>query len=127
MFCSVAISWQLNAAPYLRGVHEPFPQPREETVPVDESCWSTRAQFHACTSLIPKPTTVVFGLGTRLDVRMRTRLKMASFACRNGQQPGSAGNSFFDYSEFEAMKSLSGWVTARCDEHQFLAKIKVGP
>ena len=37
----------------------------------------------------------------------------------------SAGNSFFDYSEFEAMKSLSGWVAARCDEHQFRAKIKV--
>ena len=42
VFCSVAISWQLNAVPYLRGVHKPFPQSREETVPVDESCWSTR-------------------------------------------------------------------------------------
>ena len=28
---SVTISWQLNAVPYLRGVHEPFPQPRGET------------------------------------------------------------------------------------------------
>ena len=44
---------------------------------------------------------------------------------RNGQQPGSAGNSFFDYSKFEAMKSLSGWDAARCSKHQFRAKIKV--
>ena len=66
---------------------------------------------------------MVIGLGTRLDVRMRTRLKNGIF--RNGQQSGSAGNSFFDYSEFEAMKSLCGWVAARCDEHQFRAKIKV--
>ena len=27
--------------------------------------------------------------------------------------------------EFEAMKSLSGWEAARCDEHPFRAKIKV--
>ena len=82
-----------------------------------------RARFHACTSLVPKPITVVIGLGMRLDVRMRTRFKNG--VLRNGQQLGSAGNSFFDYSEFEAMKSLSGWVAARCDEHQFHAKIKV--
>ena len=31
-------------------------------------------------------------------------------------------NNFFD---FEAMKMLSGWEAARCDEHQFRAKIKV--
>ena len=88
-----------------------------------QSCWSTRARFHAFTSLVPKPITVVIGLGTRLDVRMRTRLKNGVF--RNGQQPGSAENSFFDYSKFEAMKSLNGWDAARCDEHQFRAKIKV--
>ena len=67
--------------------------------------------------------TVVIGWGTRLDVRMRTRLENG--VLRNGQQPGSAGNSFFDYSKFEALKSLSGWDVARCDEHQFRAKIKV--
>ena len=33
------------------------------------------------------------------------------------QQPGSVENNFFDYSKFEAMKSLSGWETARSDEH----------
>ena len=97
--------------PYLCGVHEPFPQPWEETVPV------------VLASLIPKPMTVVIGLGMRLDVRMRTRLENG--VLRNGQQQGSAENSFFDYSEFEAMKSLSGWDGARCDEHQFCAKIKM--
>ena len=82
-----------------------------------------RTRFHVCTSLVPKPMTLVIGLRMRLDVHMRTRLKNG--VLRNGQQPGSAGNSFFDYSEFEAMKSLSGWVAACCDEHQFRAKIKV--
>ena len=67
--------------------------------------------------------TVIIGLGTRLDVHMRTRLENS--VLRNGQQPGSAENSFFDYSKFEAMKALSGWDAARCDEHQFRAKIKV--
>ena len=78
VFCSVAISLQLNAAPYLRGVHEPFPQPREETV-------GQRARFHVCTSLVPKPMIVIIGLGTRLDVRMRTRIENG--VLRNGQQP----------------------------------------
>ena len=66
---------------------------------------------------------MVIGLGTRLDVRMRTRLK--SGVLRNGQQSRSAGNSFFDYSKFEAIKLLSGWDAAHCDEHQFRAKIKM--
>ena len=34
-------------------------------------------------------------------------------------------NNFFDQGNFEAMKTLSGWGAARCDEHQFSAKIKV--
>ena len=67
--------------------------------------------------------TVVIGLGMRLDVRMRTRLEYG--VLRNGQQPGSAVNSFFDHSKSEAMKSLSGWEAARSDEHQFHVKIKV--
>ena len=66
---------------------------------------------------------MVIGVGTRLDVRMHTRLKNG--VLHNGQQSGSAGNSFFDYSKFEAIKLLSGWDAARCDEHQFRAKIKV--
>ena len=34
VFVSVAISKQLNAPPYLRGVHESFQRPWEEAVPV---------------------------------------------------------------------------------------------
>ena len=64
MFCSVAISWQLNAAPYLCGVHEPFPQPREKTVPVMPA--GQCAQFHVCTSLIPKPMTVLYTVGVQI-------------------------------------------------------------
>ena len=33
--------------------------------------------------------------------------------------------AFLDQGEFEAMKTLSGWKAACCDEHQFRAKIKV--
>ena len=66
---------------------------------------------------------MVFGLGARLHVRMRTRLENG--VLRNGQQSGCAVNSFFDKGKFEAMKTLSGWEAARCDEHQFRAKIKV--
>ena len=51
--------------------------------------------FTRATILIPKPMTVVVGLGTRLDVRMRTGLE--NDVLRNRQQPSSAGNSFFDY------------------------------
>ena len=33
--------------------------------------------------------------------------------------------NFFDQGNFEAMKTLSGWEAARCDEHRFRARIKV--
>ena len=33
--------------------------------------------------------------------------------------------AFIDQGEFEAMKTMSGWEAARCDEHPFDAKIKV--
>ena len=56
---------------------------------------------------------------------MRMCARLENGVLRNGQQPGSVGNSFFDYSKFEAMKLLSGWDVARCGEHQFCAKIKV--
>ena len=49
---------------------------------------------------------MVIGLGTRLYIRMYTRSE--NDVLRNGQQPGSAENSFFDHSKFEVMKSLSG-------------------
>ena len=82
-----------------------------------------RVRFHMCTNLVPKPMTMVIGLGTRLDVRMCTRLENG--VLRNGQQPGSAVNSFFDHSKFETMKLLTGWEAVHCDEHPFRAKIKV--
>ena len=80
-------------------------------------------RFHVCTSLVPKSMTMVIGLGTRLDACRRTTLENGIL--RNGQQPGSAENSFFDHSKFEAMKSLSGWEATRSDKDQFCAKIKV--
>ena len=66
---------------------------------------------------------VVFGLGTRLRVRMRTKLENG--VLRNEQPSGCAVNNFLDQGNFEAMKTLSGWEAARCDEHHFRAKIKV--
>ena len=78
-------------------------------------------RFLACTSFTPRPMTAGFGLGTRHLVRMRTRLENG--VLRNGQQPQSVVNGF--QGKFEAMKMLSGWEAACCDEHQFRAKIKV--
>ena len=75
------------------------------------------------TSLAPRPMTVVFGLGTRLGVHMRTTLENG--VLRNEELSGSAVNNFFDQGNFVAMKMLSGWEAAHCDEHQFCAKIKV--
>ena len=57
-----------------------------------------RVWFHVCTSLVPKPMTVVISLGTRLIVCMRTRLENG--VLRNRQQPGSVENTFFDHSKF---------------------------
>ena len=54
---------------------------------------------------------VVFGLGTRLRVRMRTTLENG--VLRNGQQPGRAVNSFV------VMKMVSDRRAVRCDKHQF--------
>ena len=62
--------------------------------------------------------TVVFGLGTRLRARMRTTFKNG--VLHNGQQPGTAVN---DQGEFRAVKTLSGGIAPRCDEHQFCDKM----
>ena len=59
----------------------------------------------------------------RLHVRMRSRLENGIL--HNGQQLGSAVNSFFDQGKFEAMKTLNGCGPVCCNEHQFRAKIKV--
>ena len=74
-------------------------------------------------SVVPRPMNVVFGLGTRLCLRMRTKLENG--VLHNEQQPQSVVNGFIDQGEFEAMKTLSGWEAVRCDEHPFRAKIKV--
>ena len=66
---------------------------------------------------------MVFGLGTRLRVHMRTTFENG--VLRNGQQPGSTGNSFIDLGEFGAMKMLSGRIAPRCDKHQFCDKMTV--
>ena len=67
--------------------------------------------------------TVVFGLGTRLHVRMRTTLENG--VLHNRQQPGRAVNSFIDQGEFVAMKTLSGHKTPHCDKEQFRDKMMV--
>ena len=53
------------------------------------------------------------------------RTKLENGVLRNGQPTQSIVNGFSDQGEFEAIKTLSGWEAAHCDEHQFCAKIKV--
>ena len=67
--------------------------------------------------------TVVFGLGTRLCVRMSTTLENGIL--HNGQQLGRAESSFIDQGEFVAMKTLSGCKALHCDKHQFCDKMTV--
>ena len=76
--------------------------------------------FCLCTSLNSRLMTMVFGLGTRLRVRMHTKLENGVLS--NGQQPQSVVKGFC---EFEVMKMLSDWEAVHCDEHPFCAKIKV--
>ena len=78
--------------PYLCGVHKPCPMPRGgggETVP---AMHTARGPFRLCTSLASRPMTVVFGLGTRLRVHMRTKFENGVLS--NGQQPQSVVNGF---------------------------------
>ena len=49
-------------------------------------------RVNVCTSLTPRSITVVFGLGMRQCVHMRTRLENGIL--RNGQQPQSVVNGF---------------------------------
>ena len=76
------MSKQLNAVPYLCGVHEPSRLPIEVTV-ADQPCLLVDSQFPMCTSLTPRPMTMVFGLGARLRMHVRTRLQNG--VLRNGQ------------------------------------------
>ena len=67
--------------------------------------------------------TVVFGLGTRLCVHMRTTLENG--VLRNRQQVGRAEKSFINQDEFGAMKTLSSCKALHCDKHQFHDKMTV--
>ena len=64
---------------------------------------------------------VICGLGMRLHVCMCTKLENGILC--NGQQLGSAVNSFVNQGEFEAIKMLSGRRALRCDKHQFHAQL----
>ena len=85
------------------------------------------SQFHVCTSLGPRPRTVVFGLGTILSVRRRTTFEngVLRIGQQAAEQAGIAENSFIDRDEFVAMKTLSGCKAPRCDKHQFCDKMTV--
>ena len=53
-----------------------------------------RTRPAACaTSVIPRPMSVVFGLGMRLHMRMCTKLENG--VLHNGQQPQSVVNGFY--------------------------------
>ena len=102
----IDICKQLYTAPYLGGVHSislgHFSLLRER--PCQPHAVLVNAEilrvYHS-----PRPITVVFGLETRLRVRMHTTFENG--VLRNEQQPGSAVNSFIDQGEFGAMKMLS--------------------
>ena len=52
-----------------------------------------RSSFPLCASVVPRPMDVVFDLGTRLGVRMRTKLENG--VLHNEQQPQSVVNGFY--------------------------------
>ena len=62
---------------------------------------------------------MVSGLGTRLLMRMHTKLENGVLC--NGQQLGSAVNSFFNQGEFKAIKTLADRGALHCVH----AKMKV--
>ena len=70
--------------------------------------------------LASRPITVVFGLGTRLRVRLHTKLENSVLSNRQQQQ-----SVVVAFSEFEAMKTLSGYTAPHCDKDQFRAKMTV--
>ena len=74
----------------LCSVHKPCPLLREleETVPA-----ARVVHFPGALSVVPRPMNVVLGLGTRLRVRMRTKLENG--VLHNEQQPQSVVNGFY--------------------------------
>ena len=63
---------------YVHGIYKSCPLLREETMPA-VSVVNTR--FRLCTNLVLRPMIVVFGLGTRLFVRMRPSQLTATTEC----------------------------------------------
>ena len=52
-----------------------------------------RSSFPLCASIVPRSMSVVFGLGTRLRMRMRTKLENG--VLHNEQLPQSVVNGFY--------------------------------
>ena len=86
--------------------------------------WLINSRFRVCTSLAPKPMSVVYGLGTRLRLCMCTKLENG--VQPNGQQPGAV-SSFINQGEFVyvAMKMLSDRKALHCDKKRFCDKMTV--
>ena len=57
-----------------------------------QPCVVPAGDFAKCTSLASRPMTMVFGLGMRLRVHMRTKLENGILS--NAQQPQSVVNGF---------------------------------
>ena len=81
LFLSISICKQLYTAPYLAVCTQLLL--REESVP------AVYCAGQLAISLTPRPMTVVFGLGTRLRVRMRTKVKNGVPA--NGSSSSAVG------------------------------------
>ena len=68
------------------------------------------AKFKGClsvyTSLVPRPMTMVFGLGMRPHLHMC--MKLENGVLSNGQQLQSAVNRFINPDEYEAIMTLCG-------------------
>ena len=84
----------------LCGVDKPCPLLREETVPAVRA-WSTSC---LCTSLVPRSKIVLFGLGTSLHARMRTKLENG--VLRNGQQLHAVCCEWHDLGKLQVLKTL---------------------
>ena len=72
------------------------------------AAWLTR-DFHMHTNLAPRPMTVVFGLGTRLRIRVCMHTALKNSILHNGKQLISAVCSMKTLSGSRALRSVLGW------------------
>ena len=85
-----------------------------------QSCWLRHARFqHQSCS---QTTDRGYWFGNKIGCAHAYKIKKWCPSQRTAA--GQCWERLFDYSKFEAMKSVSGWDAVRCDEHQF-HKIKV--